>query len=81
MNLSEQTNRIKRMMNIVESHDTDKLYSREYVVNVLSKRGVPKHIKDYIKELPYIDCKDGEGNKHVCTKIPEFIQVYLTGRY
>jgi len=69
------------MMNIVESHDTDKLYSREYMVNVLSKRGVPKHIKDYIKELPYIDCTDGEGNKHVCTKIPEFIQVYLTGRY
>lgn len=62
-----------------EQHEPDKLYSREYIVNVLRKG--PRELKRYIKELPYIQCYDGQGNEHTCTKIPEVIWVYLTGRY
>lgn len=64
---------------IKEQHDSKKLYSREYVVNRL-KNG-PRELKKYIKELPHIDCTDGQGNKHVCTTIPEVIHVFLSGRY
>ena len=41
----------------------------------------PKEIRSYIQNLPYEDCFDSEGNKHVCTKIPEVLYVYLSGRY
>jgi hypothetical protein len=64
---------------IKEQHDSKKLYSREYIVNRL-KNG-PKELKKYIRELPYIDCTDGQGNSHVCTTIPEVIHVFLSGRY
>jgi hypothetical protein len=64
---------------IKEQHDSKKLYSREYVVNRI-KNG-PRELKKYIKELPHIDCNDGQGNKHVCTTIPEVIHVFLQGRY
>lgn len=80
MNLNEQTNRIKQMMNIVENYDKERLYSREEMVKRLTIKTAPKDIKDYVKHLPHIDCTDSEGKKHVCTKIPEFIFVYLTGR-
>lgn len=64
---------------IKEQHDSKKLYSRNYVVNRL-KDG-PKELKKYIKELPHIECSDAQGNKHVCTTIPEVIHIFLTGRY
>ena len=62
-----------------EQYEPDKLYSREYVINSL-RRG-PRELKKYIKLLPSIDCMDGQGNDHICTKIPEVLHVYLTGRY
>ena len=64
---------------IKETHDSKKLYSREYVVNRL-KRG-PRELRVYIKELPYIDCTDSQGNQHVCTTIPEVVHVFLSGKY
>lgn len=64
---------------ISEHYDSDKLYSRDYVVSKL-KTG-PRNLKAYIKDLPYIDCQDNEGNKRVCTKVPEVVYVYLSGRY
>jgi hypothetical protein len=44
------------------------------------KKG-PKEIKKYIKELPYIDCTKSNGEKHICTRIPEVVEIFITGRY
>ena len=74
---SEMVSLIERIVN--EQYNSEKLYSRAYVVNRL--HNAPRELKRYIKDLPIIDCVDGEGNKHVCTKIPEVIHVYLSGRY
>jgi hypothetical protein len=74
---SEMVSLIEKV--IKEQHDSKKLYSREYVVNRI-KNG-PRELKKYIKELPHIDCTDGQGNTHVCTTIPEVIHVFLQGRY
>lgn len=68
---------IKRVIN--EGYDPDKLYSREHVVSMLRKG--PRELKKYIKDLPYIDCTKSNGEKHVCTKIPEVIEVFIKGRY
>jgi hypothetical protein len=68
---------IKRV--IKESYDPDKLYSRDYVVHMLKKG--PRELKRHIKELPYIDCTKSNGEKHVCTKVPEVVQIFITGRY
>lgn len=80
MNLNEQTNRIKQMMNIVENYDEERLYPREDMVKKLSTKGTPKYIKDYVKNLEHINHIDSEGNKKVYTKIPQFIYMYLVGR-
>lgn len=72
---------------ITEYYDSEKLHDREYMVRRLNMRDqkgffmAPKGVREYIQKLPYIDCHDSEGNKKICTKIPEFIYVYLTGRY
>lgn len=63
----------------LENYDSGKLYSREYVVNMLRKG--PKELKKYIKELPYIDCTNSSGDKHICTKVPEVIEIFIKGRY
>jgi hypothetical protein len=68
---------INRIIN--EQYNSEKLYSRNYIVNRL-KNG-PRELKKYIKELPHIDCTDGQGDNHVCTTIPEVIHVFLQGRY
>ena len=68
---------IKRV--IKESYDPDKLYSRDYVVHMLKKG--PRELKKYIKDLPRIDCTNSNGEKHVCTKVPEVIEVFIKGRY
>lgn len=62
-----------------ESYDSEKLYSKDYVVNQL--RNAPYPLKKYIKDLPSLPCFDRDGNQRVCTKIPEVVYVYLTGRY
>ena len=74
---SEMISLVERI--IKEQYDSKKLYSREYIVNRL-KNG-PRELKKYIKELPHIDCTDGQGDNHVCTTIPEVIHVFLLGRY
>jgi hypothetical protein len=72
---------------ITENYDSEKLYNREFLVKKLSMKNqkgffiAPKEIRSHIQNLPYIDCFDSEGNKHVCTKIPEVLYVYLSGRY
>jgi 5-formaminoimidazole-4-carboxamide-1-beta-D-ribofuranosyl 5'-monophosphate synthetase len=72
---------------ITEHYDSEKLYNRELMVkklNMKNQKGffiAPKEIRSYIQSLPHIDCVDSEGNKQICTKIPEVMYVYLSGRY
>jgi hypothetical protein len=72
---------------ITEHYDSEKLYNRELLVkklNMKNQKGffiAPKEIRSYVQGLPYIDCTDSEGNKQICTKIPEVMYVYLSGRY
>ena len=68
-------------------YDSNKLYQRESLVRKLLTKDskgyytAPKPIRDIIEKLPYIECEDQNGNKSTCTKIPEVLFVYLTGRY
>ena len=64
---------------IKEEYNVNKLYSRKYVVFQLKKG--PRELKKFIKDLPHIDCVDGEGNPHICTTIPEVVHVFLQGKY
>lgn len=68
---------IKKVIN--EGYDPDKLYSREYVVSMLKKG--PGYLKKYIKELPYIECTNSNGENHICTKIPQVIEVFINGKF
>jgi hypothetical protein len=63
---------------ISEYYDSEQLYSREYVVKRLSKG--PKYMKEYIKNLPHIECTKN-GEPHVCTHIPEVVYQFLTGNF
>ena len=74
---SEIISLIKQVLN--EQYDSEKLHSRDYVVFKL--RQGPRELKRFIKDLPHIDCVDGNGNPHTCTKIPEVVYVFLQGRY
>ena len=77
LNESELVSIIKKMIN--ESYDPNRLYSRNHVAYRLKM--APRELRRYIKELPHIDCVDANGNKHVCTKIPEVVYVFLQGIY
>ena len=60
-----------------EYYDSEKLYNRERIVNMLSK--APKYIREYVKNLPHIECTDQDGNSHICTKLPQVVYEYLFG--
>jgi hypothetical protein len=64
---------------IKEHYDSDRLYPRESVVNRLKKG--PKELRKYAKDLPSIPCTDGQGKETICTKIPEVVYIYFTGKY
>jgi hypothetical protein len=63
---------------LLEYYDSEEIYSREYVVKMLL-RG-PKYMKEYIKNLPHIDCTKN-GEPHVCTRIPEVVYQFLKGNF
>lgn len=67
----------QRLIN--EYYDSEKLYSRDYIVSKLKK--APRELKRYIKDLPHVECTDSQGNPHTCTRIPEVVYVYLSGKY
>ncbi len=67
----------QRLIN--EYYDSQKLYSRDYIVSRLKK--APRELKKYIKDLPHVECTDSQGNPHTCTRIPEVVYVYLSGKY
>lgn len=64
---------------IKEHYDSDRLYPRENVINRLKK--APRELRKFVKDLPSIPCTDGQGNETVCTKIPEVVYIYFTGKY
>ena len=74
---SEMVSLIKQVLS--EEYNPEKLYSRNYVVFKL--RQGPRELKRFIKDLPHIDCVDGSGNPHTCTKVPEVVHVFLQGMY
>lgn len=63
---------------ITEQFNPDRLYPKDYIVRVL-KNG-PRELRSIIKQLQDIPCSNGK-EETVCTKIPEIVHVYLTGRY
>lgn len=70
-----------------ENYEPNKLYHRESLVKKLlakNQKGffiAPKEIRSIVERLPYIECTDSQGNDATCTKIPEVLYVYLSGRY
>jgi hypothetical protein len=71
---------LKRLVeNLQENYDSNKLYKKSYILDRI--KNAPKQIKKYTDLLPDIECYDAEGNQQVCTRIPEVLFVYLTGRY
>ena len=74
---SDMVSLIKKV--ILEQYNPEKLYRREHIVNILKKG--PRGLKRYIKDLPSIDCTDNQGNKFICTTIPDEIHYYLIGKY
>lgn len=64
---------------ILEYYDSEKLYLRDQIVSILKR--APKQYKQLIDKLPSIDCENSEGEKRICTKISEFIYVYLMNRH
>jgi hypothetical protein len=72
---------------IMEYYDRDKLYLKEPLIRKLTMKDgkgrflTPKNIRDHINNLQDIEVEDSFGNVRVYTKVPEVIQVYLSGRY
>lgn len=64
---------------IREQFNPDKLYPKEYIVKSLNQ--APRGIKQIVNKLPNIPCTNSKGEESICLKIPEIIQVYLSGRY
>jgi len=64
---------------ILEYYDSEKLYSRDYVVDRLKKG--PKELKKYIKNLPSLEYTNEQGDVKIFTKVPEVVYVFLSGNY
>ncbi len=64
---------------VLEYYDSEKLYSREYVVDRL--RNGPRELKKYIKSLPSLEYSDDNGSVKIFTKVPEVVYVFLSGNY
>ena len=64
---------------INEQFDSERLYSKNEILRLL--KGAPRELKQITKNLPNIPCENDNGERTICTKIPETIHVYLTGRY
>ena len=64
---------------INEQFDSERLYSKKEILRLL--KGAPRELKQIAKNLPNKPCENNNGERTICTKIPETIHVYLTGRY
>jgi len=82
--LAPKTRIPKRKLKIEESvlneqFDSDRLFPKDYILRVL--KTAPRELKYIKKQLQDIPCSNDKGEQSVCTKIPEILHVYLTGRY
>lgn len=82
--LAPKTKIPKRKLKIEESvlneqFNSERLYPKEYILRVL--KNAPKELKYIKKQLQDIPCSNDKGQETICTKIPETLFVYLTGRY
>lgn len=64
---------------VVEQFDSERLFPKDYILRVL--KTAPKELKYIKKQLQDIPCSNDKGQETICTKIPEILFVYLTGRY
>ena len=71
----------KQLRGIIEEsyYDSQKLYSKEYIVNVT--RTAPSNINNIVRGLEILGCTDRDGNTTQCVRIPEILFVYISGRY
>jgi len=60
-------------------YKSEELYPRDYIVGRLNRS--PKYMREYIKNLPYIECTDNQGTQSTCTKIPEVVYQFLFGNF
>lgn len=74
---SELVSIVKKVL--MEQYNPDDLYPKQYVVAQL--KDAPRELRKYIKNLPDIPCENDKGVRTICTKIPEVIHIYITGRY
>ena len=49
--------------------------------NVLPCKYCRNSFTKYIKNLPYIECRDQNDEKRVCTQIPEVVYMFLFGNF
>ena len=64
---------------IKEQYDSSRLYPKQEILRLL--KNAPIELRQIAKKLPNIPCENDKGERTICTKIPETIHVYLTGRY
>ena len=64
---------------ITEQYSPDRLYPKEEITKAL--QSAPKELKYILRKLPNIPCENENGERTICTRIPETLFVYLTGRY
>jgi hypothetical protein len=76
--IDDEDNQLQEYV-IKEQYNKENLYPKSDILNLL--KGAPKELKGIIKTLPDIPCENHTGHKTICTRIPESIWVYLTGRY
>ena len=64
---------------IKEQYDSSRLYPKQEILRLL--KNAPIELRKIARKLPDIPCENDKGERTICTKIPETIHVYLTGRY
>lgn len=55
-------------------YSSEKLYSKDYVLRIF--KNAPRNIKKMVDDLEVVECSNGE-----CVRLPEFLYVYMKGRY
>jgi hypothetical protein len=60
-------------------YDPNKLYNKQYIENVT--RNASREIRNIVNSLQVVGCNDNNGNFTQCVRIPEFLFVYISGRY
>lgn len=64
---------------ILEQYNSNRLYPKDEILRLL--KNAPIELRKIVRKLPDIPCENDKGERTICTKIPETIHVYLTGRY